>query len=437
LPWPRKEADLRRTLRDYYATITALDHHIGRLLTELDHLKLLERTLIIFSSDQGVALGSHGLLGKQNLYEATMKVPLVFAGPGLRPGASEALVYLLDLYPTLCDLAGVPGPTGIDGISFHNVLTGRSPQARPDLLLSYRDVQRAYRDSRWKVLRYPSVNVTQLFDLQQDPDERHDLSAEPEQAARVQDLLGRLAERQRQFGDTQPLQAAKTNRAQWTPPLPVPPLPVSHTRRDLEGWTVQVDDRLLSGPVQSTELGQRALRSLANRLYEIKLVVSPDKVARLQEVVIWLDLTHGKLRPMQYHPSAGWLRDHGYSTNLARCVHIPDATYFADPRDQHRQPWAILHELAHAYHDQVLGFEHAEILAAWRRFKASGRYESVLQINGRQEKHYGLTDQKEFFAEMTEAYFGLNDFYPFHRAELKRDEPELYGLLKQIWGPTP
>jgi arylsulfatase A-like enzyme len=82
--------------------------------------------------------------------------------------------------------------------------------------LSYRDVQRAYRDSRWKVLRYPSVNVTQLFDLQQDPDERHDLSAEPEQAARVQDLLGRLAERQRQFGDTQPLQAAKTNRAQWT-----------------------------------------------------------------------------------------------------------------------------------------------------------------------------------------------------------------------------
>jgi arylsulfatase A-like enzyme len=69
LPWPRKEADLRRTLRDYYATITALDHHIGRLLTELDRLKLLERTLIIFSSDQGVALGSHGLLGKQNLYD--------------------------------------------------------------------------------------------------------------------------------------------------------------------------------------------------------------------------------------------------------------------------------------------------------------------------------------------------------------------------------
>jgi hypothetical protein len=218
---------------------------------------------------------------------------------------------------------------------------------------------------------------------------------------------------------------------------PARPIPTSHTTRHLEGWIVQVDDRLLLGSTVEVELGARALQLLGHRLYEIKLVVPADRLARLQQVGIWLDLTHGRLRPMQYHPNAGWLRGNGYSTNLVKCVHIPDAAYFADPRDQHRQPWAILHELAHAYHDQVLDFDEPQILAAYRRFKESGRYESVLQINGRVEKHYGLTDQKEFFAEMTEAYFGTNDFYPFNRAELQRDEPELYALLRKIWGPVP
>jgi Mlc titration factor MtfA (ptsG expression regulator) len=97
----------------------------------------------------------------------------------------------------------------------------------------------------------------------------------------------------------------------------------------------------------------------------------------------------------------------------------------------------VLHELAHAYHDQVLDFENPEIQAAWKRFKESGRYESVLQIDGRMERHYGLTDPKEFFAEMSEAYFGMNDFFPFNRAELKREEPELFSLLLKIWGPLP
>lgn len=240
-----------------------------------------------------------------------------------------------------------------------------------------------------------------------------------------------------QAKDKQPLPFPNPKPAQEKPPAPLAPFPTSHTQRNLEGWTVHVDDRLLRGSNVNVELGERAWRLLGNRLYEIKLVVPGDKVARLQQVGIWLDLTHGRLRSMQYHPNAGWLRQNGYSTNLVKCVHIPDAAYFADPRDQHRQPWSILHELAHAYHDQVLDFEAPEILAAWHRFKDGGRYQSVLQINGRLEKHYGLTDQKEFFAEMTEAYFGVNDFYPFNRAELQRDEPELYALLRRIWGPLP
>lgn len=209
--------------------------------------------------------------------------------------------------------------------------------------------------------------------------------------------------------------------------------PAAHQIQTLEGWTVRVDQRLLEG--EDAALGRRALRLLGDRLYEIQLVVPADRVERLRKVRIQLDRSHGKLTSMQYHPSADWLRNNGYSEDLEKCVHLPDAGKFASPQHHQQQPWAVLHELAHAYHDQVLDFEHAEIKAAWERFRDSGKYEQVLHIDGQERKHYALTNQKEFFAEMSEAYFGLNDFYPFHRAELRRAEPELFELLRQIWGP--
>ena len=213
-----------------------------------------------------------------------------------------------------------------------------------------------------------------------------------------------------------------------------PPLPAAHETRTLQGWTVQVDTRLLAGP--DAELGRRSLALLDAKLMEIALVLPTDKVQQLRLVPIWLDRTHGALRSMQYHPSAAWLSDNGYSTNLAKCVHLPDAANFASPDHFRRQPWAVLHELAHAYHDQVLDFDHPDVLAAWRKIQASGRFESVLLIDGRRVRHYALTDQKEFFSEMTEAYFGMNDFFPFNRGELKDAEPEIHALMKKIWdGP--
>jgi Mlc titration factor MtfA (ptsG expression regulator) len=93
----------------------------------------------------------------------------------------------------------------------------------------------------------------------------------------------------------------------------------------------------------------------------------------------------------------------------------------------------ILHELAHAYHDQVLGFDEPRIQKAWARFKDSGKYEKVLHISGNMRRHYALTDPKEFFAEMTEAFFGTNDFYPFVHGELKKELPEVHQLLDEIW----
>lgn len=211
----------------------------------------------------------------------------------------------------------------------------------------------------------------------------------------------------------------------------VPSKPAARTERKLEGWTIRVDDRLLIGPDEA--LGTHALRFLEGKLGDIKKVVPEDKLKQLQAVVIVLDRSHGRLSSMQYHPSAGWLKTNGYSTDLAKCVHIPRAADLPTKRNTNEQPWVILHELAHAYHDQVLGFEEPRIKEAFDKYNKSGRGEKTLLYNGNRVKHYALTNHKEFFAEMTEAYFGVNDFFPFNRAELKESEPEILELLEHVW----
>lgn len=217
---------------------------------------------------------------------------------------------------------------------------------------------------------------------------------------------------------------------------PVPPpeaaKPVSHTTREIEGWMVRLDDRLLASP--NEELGRRSIALLTARLAEIKLCVPAARVAQLQSVPIVLDLTHGALTSMQYHPSARWLVEHGYARELEKCVHIPVAGKFANARHNHIQPWCVLHELAHAFHDQVLGYENPRVKAAWQRYVDSGHGLKVLHVDGRTVRHYAMTNHKEFFAEMSEAYFGTNDFFPFVNGELKQAEPETYALLHEVWG---
>ncbi|MGO8749968.1 MAG: metallopeptidase [Thermoguttaceae bacterium] len=212
---------------------------------------------------------------------------------------------------------------------------------------------------------------------------------------------------------------------------PEPPKPASRTIRKIEGWTVRVDDRLLGPPHDA--LGRRALKLLEAKLTDITYVVPADRLAKLRAVTIVLDLTHGQLRTMQYHPSAGWLEAHGYARDLEKCVHIPVAADLVTARNINEQPWVVLHELAHAYHDQVLGFDEPRIKQAYERFKKSGHGDATLLFNGKRVRHYALTDHKEFFAEMTESYFGMNDFFPFNRAELMTAEPEIYDLMRSIW----
>ena len=189
------EAEIRKHVTDYYGVITYLDEQIGRILRVLEETGQSANTIVVFSSDHGLALGSHGLMGKQNLYEDGMKVPLIVAGPGIRKGSSAAFVYLYDLFPTLCDLVGVKIPAGIDGRSFADVLTGQHDSARDAIFLAFMESQRAIREGDWKLIRYPQVDVTQLFNLREDPNEIDNvLESHPEEARallrRLEDFSG-------------------------------------------------------------------------------------------------------------------------------------------------------------------------------------------------------------------------------------------------------
>ncbi len=214
----------------------------------------------------------------------------------------------------------------------------------------------------------------------------------------------------------------KTERAHFDPVL-----------QQIEGWTVHVDPKLLEG--EHREEGARALSMLANHLQRIALLISEDRLHKMQELEIWIEHHHPTLGSMQYHPNVGWLRSRGHDPRLAKKVHIPRAKSLLSRHQLIKHPMVVLHELAHAYHDQHLGFDDPSIIEAYKRAKAAGTYEKVLLYTGKRVRHYALTDHKEYFAEGTESYFYRNDFYPFCRAELKEHDPALHDLLFEVWGP--
>jgi len=201
---------------------------------------------------------------------------------------------------------------------------------------------------------------------------------------------------------------------------------------DMHGWTIHADARLVSG--EHKEDGQRALSMLANHLERIAILVEGERLEKLRKMEIFVEHSHPELRSMQYHPSVDWLSERGYDPRLAKKVHITEAAQLISRAQLLKHPAVILHELAHAYHDQVLGFDHPGILKAYEAAMEAGIYEKSLLFNGDVVKHYATTDHKEYFAEATEAYFYHNDFYPFVRAELKQHDPKAYALMQEIWG---
>ncbi|MBX7122017.1 MAG: sulfatase-like hydrolase/transferase [Opitutaceae bacterium] len=195
LPRPLDRADMEEELAVYYAQITHMDAQIGRVLEALRASGRERETIIVFVSDHGLALGSHGLLGKQNLYDHTLLVPCILAGPGISSGATaKAQVYLRDVSATLLDLCGLTIPQGWDAVSFKSLLSGETTEVHPYLVGYYLDESRSIRTSEWKLITFPRSGLTQLFNLGDDPLEAHNLAGDPAYAGIVENLRGKLRE---------------------------------------------------------------------------------------------------------------------------------------------------------------------------------------------------------------------------------------------------
>ena len=207
---------------------------------------------------------------------------------------------------------------------------------------------------------------------------------------------------------------------------------VETVKLDLEGWTVHADTRLVSGEYK--ELGSRTLGMLANHLQRIAILMPEKQLAALRKMEFFIEYSHPELKSMQYHPEPAWLAEHGYDPRLAKKVHIPQAAELLSRQQMLKHPAVILHELAHAYHDQVLSFDDPGILAAYQNAMKAGIYEHSLLYTGQTVKHYATTNHKEYFAESTEAYLYHNDFYPFVRAELRLHDPACYAEMERVWG---
>ncbi len=202
LPWPRTPEAIRSDLAVYYAVISHLDEQVGRILDALDETGQRQNTIIIYSSDHGLALGSHGLMGKQNMYEHTINVPFILAGPGIPEGErQEAQCYLRDLFPTVCELTGVSIPESVQGKSLVPILHRQVSEVYPFIVGYFRDVQRMIRKGHWKFVRYPKINHEQLFDLNSDPLEMHSLIGTAEHQAKADELRVELSDWLRDHDD--------------------------------------------------------------------------------------------------------------------------------------------------------------------------------------------------------------------------------------------
>lgn len=212
----------------------------------------------------------------------------------------------------------------------------------------------------------------------------------------------------------------------------------NHETRGVRGWTLHVNRALLATDPEATET---AIALLDKQLAEVVRVVPPVAVTKLQETPLWFSPQYPGVPPRaEFHPEADWLRDNGRDPAMARAIEFTNIRIF--PQECERMPNFALHELAHAYHFRVLGFDDPAIKDAFERARAAGLYEEVERHHGGGRPNsvgraYAMTDEKEYFAEATEAYFSRNDFFPFTRAELAAHDPRMARVLETAWAATP
>ena len=202
-PFPRTEYAVRVHRREYYAIISHMDAQIGRILDALEKSGKRQNTYIIFTADNGLAVGSHGLFGKQSMYEHSVKVPLIVAGPMLPKNKQiDTPVYMQDTMPTVLELSGKPIPEHVQFKSLLPLIRGEREKQYTSIYGAYQQSQRMVRQENFKLIVYPKSKTLLLFDLANDPDEIANLADKPEYAAKIKELLAELRQRQQETGDS-------------------------------------------------------------------------------------------------------------------------------------------------------------------------------------------------------------------------------------------
>jgi hypothetical protein len=206
--------------------------------------------------------------------------------------------------------------------------------------------------------------------------------------------------------------------------------------RGLLGWKAHVRVELLTPEKKATT--EKGLLLVVKQLEDVEKLVPAKALAQLKKIPLWFSPPYaGKDAGAAYHPGAKWLKDNGRDPAMAKGVEFSNI----DKLDKEvlRMPLLTLHELAHGYHDLVLGFKQPEIKACYDRAVANGSYDHVSRRDWKGKitenvKAYAMSNEREFFAETTEAYFGTNDFFPYNRAELEKHDPETVKVLRKVWG---
>ncbi len=221
-PFPRTPKIVRENLAAYYAMTTHVDAQMGRVLQALEDNNLADNTIVIFASDNGLALGQHGLMGKQNLYEASVRVPMVITGPGIPKGQrTNSLCYIHDIFPTLCDMLGLPIPPSVESKTLTPLIKNPKAKVRDSVFYAYRNFQRGVQKGDWKLIKYnvKGKQTTQLFNLKNDPWEITNLAHKPQHKEKLQQLTLLLAQWMRRLDDP-----CDINKPNWG-------LPIRHRRK--------------------------------------------------------------------------------------------------------------------------------------------------------------------------------------------------------------
>lgn len=229
--YPRTAPEIKANIAAYYAMITHLDAQIGRVLQKLEEKGLAENTIIVYAGDNGLAVGQHGLMGKQNLYEHSINVPLIFKGPNIPKGKKvNALAYLSDLFPTFCEFAETETPVSVEGSSLKSAIFNDAEVTRESMFYAYKNFQRAARNDRWKIIKYNVGDriTTQLFDLQNDPYEINNLAQSENHKEQLKTMENTLKTLMEKYNDK-----ASLEKPQWGVPV-------------LAAWKDKTDSEIVS-----------------------------------------------------------------------------------------------------------------------------------------------------------------------------------------------